>query len=94
MSTVKDVNLVVIGSGGAGLACAVTAMQKGLDKIVVLEKSPFTGGNSRMAGGHMVCVTTEDKPGTGTLDFRPERLRKSEEMGYTETMKLLGEFSS
>ena len=36
----------------------------------------------------------EDKPGTGTLDFRPERLRKSEEMGYTETMKLLGEFSS
>ena len=35
----------------------------------------------------------EDKPGTGTLDFRPERLRKSEEMGYAETMKLLGEFS-
>ena len=35
----------------------------------------------------------EDKPGTGTLDFRPERLRKSEKMGYAETMKLLGEFS-
>lgn len=69
MSTVKNVNLVVIGSGGAGLACAVTAMQKGLTKIAVLEKSPFTGGNSRMAGGHMVCVTTDDKPGTvGTAE--------------------------
>lgn len=65
----KEVNMVVIGAGGAGLASAVTAMQAGLTKIVVLEKSPFTGGNSRMAGGHMVCVTTEDKPGTvGTAE--------------------------
>ena len=66
---VKDANMVVIGAGGAGLASAVTAMQSGLDRIIVLEKSPFTGGNSRMAGGHMVCVTTEDKPGTvGTAE--------------------------
>ena len=43
---IKDANLVVIGAGGAGLASAVTAMQSGLDKIIVLEKSPFTGGNS------------------------------------------------
>lgn len=46
---IKDVNLVVIGSGGAGLACAITAMESGLDRILVLEKTPFTGGNSRMA---------------------------------------------
>lgn len=66
---VKDANMVVIGAGGAGLASAVTAMQSGVDQIIVLEKSPFTGGNSRMAGGHMVCVTTEDKPGTvGTAE--------------------------
>ena len=66
---VKDANMVVIGAGGAGLASAITAMQNGLDRIIVLEKSPFTGGNSRMAGGHMVCVTTEDKPGTvGTAE--------------------------
>lgn len=66
---VKDANMVVIGAGGAGLASAVTAMQSGLDKIIVLEKSPFTGGNSRMAGGHMVCVTTDEKPGTvGTAE--------------------------
>lgn len=65
----RKVNLVVIGSGGAGMAAAVTAMQNGLDKIVVLEKSPFLGGNSRMAGGHLVCTKTEDKPGTvGTAE--------------------------
>ena len=65
----KQVNLVVIGSGGAGMAAAISAMQHGLDKIVVLEKSPFLGGNSRMAGGHLVCVKTDDKPGTvGTAE--------------------------
>ncbi len=67
--TIKDISLVVIGAGGAGMAAAVTAMQNGLDKIVVLEKSPFLGGNSRMAGGHLVCVKTDDKPGTvGTAE--------------------------
>lgn len=62
-------NLTVIGSGGAGMAAAVTAMQHGVDQILVLEKSPFLGGNSRMAGGHLVCVTTDGKPGTvGTAE--------------------------
>lgn len=62
-------DLTVIGSGGAGMAAAVTAMQNGVEKILVLEKSPFLGGNSRMAGGHLVCVTTDDKPGTvGTAE--------------------------
>lgn len=45
----QSVNMVVIGAGGAGLAAAVSAMQAGVEKILVLEKSPFVGGNSRMA---------------------------------------------
>ena len=36
----------------------------------------------------------EDKPGTGTLDFRPERLNKSEELGYQETAELLSSYLS
>lgn len=51
------------------MAAAISAMQHGLDQIVVLEKSPFLGGNSRMAGGHLVCDKTDDKPGTvGTAE--------------------------
>lgn len=65
----READLVIIGSGAAGLACAITAMEAGVGRIVVLEKSPFTGGNSRMAGGHMVCTATDDKPGTvGTAE--------------------------
>ena len=65
----QQVNMVVIGAGGAGLAAAVSAMQAGVEKILVLEKSPFVGGNSRMAGGHLVVTKTEEKPGTvGTAE--------------------------
>lgn len=65
----QKVNMVVIGAGGAGLAAAVSAMQSGVEKILVLEKSPFVGGNSRMAGGHLVVTKTDDKPGTvGTAE--------------------------
>ena len=68
-TSIRNANLVVIGAGGAGMAAAIAAMQHGLDQIVVLEKSPFLGGNSRMAGGQLVCVKTDNKPGTvGTAE--------------------------
>lgn len=44
-------NLVVIGSGAAGMTAAVRAKELGVEKIVILEKAAFVGGNSRMAGG-------------------------------------------
>ena len=36
-------------------------------------------------------VPLEDKPGTGTLDFSSDRLKRSEELGYQETAALLSE---
>lgn len=43
--------LVVIGSGGAGLATAVSAAQNGVKKILVLEKMSYIGGNTAISGG-------------------------------------------
>lgn len=57
----KQADFVVIGSGGAGMAAAVTAMQNGVRNIVVLEKSNFIGGNSRMAGGQLYVADVEDQ---------------------------------
>ena len=37
-------------------------------------------------------VPLEDRKNTGTLDFSKDRLRKSEEMGYNETLRLLSGF--
>ena len=44
-------DLVVIGSGGAGLTSAVMAAQKGVKKVLVLEKMAYIGGNTAISGG-------------------------------------------
>lgn len=63
MQVERKVNLVVIGSGGAGMAAAVTAMQNGLDKIVVLEKRSFFGWKLPHGRRPFGLTKTEDKAG-------------------------------
>ena len=50
----KEVDVVVMGTGFAGLSAAVTATQAGA-KVVVLEKAPqkYEGGNSKVSGNMM-----------------------------------------
>ncbi len=38
--------IIVVGAGGAGMAAAVKAAQKGAKHVVVLEKLNFPGGNT------------------------------------------------
>ena len=45
-----EYDLIVVGSGAAGLACAITAKKRGLD-VVVLEKEPVFGGTTALSGG-------------------------------------------
>ena len=50
-----EADLVVIGGGGGGLAAALTAAEKGIKNIIVLEKRAALGGNSALASGPFAC---------------------------------------
>lgn len=49
------VDVVVVGSGGAGLAAALSAAEKGAS-VIVLEKMPMIGGNTSQASGYLIAV--------------------------------------
>ena len=45
-TTLDLADIVIVGSGGAGLSAAVTASELGAGHVVVLEKMPVIGGNT------------------------------------------------
>ncbi len=47
----QEVELVIIGGGGAGLPAAVAAAENGASNVLVLEKRSKPGGNASMAWG-------------------------------------------
>ena len=47
----NNYDLIVLGSGVAGMTAALRAEEFGVRSILILEKAPYVGGNSRAAGG-------------------------------------------
>lgn len=56
----KETDVVVVGCGGAGTTAAITAHDAGA-KVIIVEKAPEGGGNSRIGGGQFSYSTPEKK---------------------------------
>lgn len=66
-------DLIVIGSGAAGLSSALSAAQMGL-KVCVLEASEYIGGTSAWSGGWMWIPQNHLAKATGIADSREQVL--------------------
>ena len=71
-------DIVIIGSGGAGLTAAIQATMDGA-KVIVVEKNSFMGGNTNYATGGMNASDTKYQQAKGIKD--------SPELFYKDTMK-------
>ncbi|MEG0764688.1 MAG: flavocytochrome c [Pseudoflavonifractor sp.] len=49
-------DVVVVGAGGAGLSAAIEAKENGADKVVLIEKMPFAGGNTLLSYAELACA--------------------------------------
>jgi fumarate reductase flavoprotein subunit len=72
-----SVDVVVVGSGGAGLTSAIEATLAGAN-VIVVEKNPFMGGNTNYATGGMNAAATKHQEAQGVED--------SVELFYEDTM--------
>jgi flavocytochrome c len=62
-------DVVVIGSGFAGLSAAIEAREKGA-AVLVIEKMKSTGGNSRISDGGIAAPDTDIQRKAGVADSR------------------------
>ncbi|HWI71795.1 MAG TPA: FAD-dependent oxidoreductase, partial [Baekduia sp.] len=60
-------DVIVLGSGAAGLTAAFTAAQEGA-RVAVFEKNARVGGSSAWSGGHVWIPANDHMAGSGAID--------------------------
>lgn len=89
----KTFDVIVIGSGGAGLAAAVTAAQEKA-KTVILEKMDIIGGNTRITGGAFNAVDPVEQKKKGIEDSVEKHAQQTLKGGdYRGNVELVREFT-
>lgn len=61
-------DIVVIGSGMAGLCAAISAKETGAKRVLILEKGPLVGGHSLYSSGSIAAVAPERSAQGGFVD--------------------------
>ncbi|HLO68198.1 MAG TPA: flavocytochrome c [Holophaga sp.] len=96
-SRAERTDVVVVGSGAAGMVAALTARESGA-RVIVLEKQPVTGGNSMLAAGGMNAAGTPQQARLGIKDsvelMREDTLKGGRNLGDPELVGILARESA
>lgn len=74
----KSVDVIVVGSGFAGLSAALNTKRQGMGSVLVLEKMQVIGGNSAINGGWLAIPKNPVQLAQGINDDSPEELVKDQ----------------
>lgn len=90
-----DGDIAVIGGGGAGMAAALSALENGAKKVVILEKLGFLGGSTNVSGGCLNAVDDKRQKAQGIEDsvqtFYETTMKGGHNTGTPELVKYLTE---
>lgn len=92
-----EVDVLVIGAGGAGLTSAITAAENGA-KVILLEKLPFVGGNTQISATGITASDTILHKNQGISFTVEDHIKRTMETGKDvpnlELVTLLAQSSS
>ncbi len=71
-------DIIIVGSGFAGLSAALNAKRKNIGSVLVLEKMQVIGGNSAINGGWLAIPKNPIQLAQGIKDDSPEELVKDQ----------------
>lgn len=69
----RDYDVIVVGSGAAGLSAAVAAADNGAS-VLIVEAEQEVGGSSRLSGGHFYAAGTSVQAAAGVTNDSPEAM--------------------
>ena len=92
--SLEQVDIIVIGSGFAGLAAAIEAAEAGRS-VIVLEKMMAFGGNSAISDGGIAAPGTDYQINAGIVDspelMYEDMLKAGEGLNYPELTRIVAE---
>lgn len=68
IGSIADVDVLVVGSGAAGLVAALSAHEAGASRVLIAEAGAVIGGSSRLSGRLMMGAGTRYQRAAGIVD--------------------------
>lgn len=86
-------DVVIVGSGGAGMSAAIEAYDAGAS-VLILEKRPYAGGNTMRASGGINAAGTDLQAAAGIEDSAEQFAKDILREGKINDMELVEYFAS